>query len=161
MCTGSGCIALALKKSFPELEVVGSDLSVEALKVAEDNALRNQLQVSFVKGDLLEPFKGKKADFITCNPPYITEKAYAQLEKEVAGFEPKCALVGGERGTELYEKLEKELPVYLNPGGKVFFEIGYDQGEALLEIFKSSFWKERKVIKDYASHDRFFFLEIE
>ncbi len=159
LCTGSGCIGLGLKKAVPELKVVLSDLSEGALAVAEANAKRNGLDVELRKGDLLEPFQGQKADLIVANPPYITSKEYLDLSPSVRDFEPALALVGGERGTELYERLSVDLPDKLNPGGRVYFEIGTGQGEVLKKIFAGGPWVRSEVEKDWAGHDRFFFLE--
>lgn len=161
LCCGSGCIGIALKKKFPELVVTLSDKSEEALAVAERNAIRNGIELSFVKGDLLGPFYGKKAHYIACNPPYISDGEYALLDAEVKNFEPAEALVAGPTGLEFYQRLSKELRRYLFPHAKVWFEIGYQQGDQVNALFKEDFWKKRKMEKDWAGHDRFFFLENE
>lgn len=153
LCTGSGCIGIALKKARPELSVALSDIAPEALLLAATNAKRNDVEVEIVQGDLLAPFRGRKADVIVCNPPYVSEKEYGELDPSVREFEPKLALVGGERGTEVYERLKKELPAYLNPGAQVFFEIGAKQGEALKKLFP-----EGELHADWAGHPRFFVL---
>lgn len=157
VCTGSGCIGIALKKAVADLQVALSDLSSDALAVATENA--KDLPVEIYQGDLLAPFIGKKADIIVCNPPYISEKEYLKLDPSVRDFEPKLALVGGERGTEIYKRLAKVLPDFLNAGGKVFFEIGFDQKEAIKEIFSDTIWARREVLNDWAGLPRFFFLE--
>jgi len=161
LCTGSGCLGIALKKQFPDLDVTLSDLSPKALEIAQKNAQKNDVNVSFFQGDLLEPFKGKKADFILCNPPYIAEAEHAQLEREVRDFEPKMALVGGLTGLEFYERLARELPRFLNGGAKIFFEIGTGQGAPVLQLFHEACWTKKRIEKDWAGHDRFFFLEFE
>jgi release factor glutamine methyltransferase len=159
LCTGSGCIGIALKKAIPELQVTLSDISEEALDVARINAEQNNLDVSFCRGDLLKPFQGQKADIIVCNPPYISETEYENLDLSVKNFEPKQALVGGITGLEFYEKLERELPLFLNPGAKVFFEIGYTQKEALIRLFSSPEWTGQTVLNDWSAKARFFLLE--
>jgi len=159
--TGSGAIGLAVKKALPDLKVVLSDISEDALQVARENAKNNGLDIEFVHGNLLEPFKGRKADFIVSNPPYISEEAYSELDVSVKNYEPKGALVAGERGTEIYEYFEKELSKFLNPDSKVFFEIGFDQEKSLQNIFTSPFWTFKKIVSDWAGHPRFFFLETE
>ncbi len=161
ICSGSGCLGIALKKKFPALRVSLSDYSSKALQIAKKNAEENGVEVEILEGDLLKPFSGKKADFIFCNPPYITLGEYELLEKEVKDFEPRMALVGGVSGLEYYERLAKELPEYIKPGAKIFFEIGKDQGKSIIEIFSSPFWKTKVVEKDWSGHNRFFFLEIE
>lgn len=159
VCCGSGCIGIALKKKFPELDVVLSDLSEEALEVAKKNAQKNSVEVTFLQGDLLNPFLEKRTDYFVCNPPYISKGDYFSLEREVREFEPKQALVGGESGLEFYENLAKSLDGYLNPGGKVWFEIGSCQGEAVSKMFASEFWKSSRIEEDWGGHQRFFFLE--
>ncbi len=158
ICCGSGCLGLGLKKAHPHLDVTLSDLSADALALAKRNAELNQLSVNFLSGDLLAPFAGKKADLVLCNPPYVTEEEYASLDPEVKNYEPKMALVGG---LTCYQRLSQELPKYLNPGAKIFFEIGCTQGNAVLSLFSAPHWKIKRVEKDWADHDRFFFLEFE
>ena len=156
LCTGSGCLGLAIKNKRADCTVTLSDISVEALVVARENALLNELAVEILEGDLLVPFTGKKCDVLVCNPPYITQDEYEGLEDEVRLYEPKRALVGG---IDFYERLSLELPAYLNPGAKLFFEIGTGQGGALYALFNQSHWKQKRCEKDWAGHDRFFFLE--
>lgn len=153
LCCGSGCLGLSIKNLCPQAEVILSDISPEALAVAKENG--GDLEVTFLEGDLLEPFSGK-ADIVVCNPPYITSEEYEELEDEVKQYEPKGALVGG---LEFYQRLAREFPAYLNENTKVFFEIGAGQGAALLEIFSESHWVQKKCEKDWSGHDRFFFLE--
>lgn len=161
VCTGSGCIGIALKKRFPELEVCLSDLSPKALALAEENAQRNDVKVSCVLGDLLTPFKEARAHYIACNPPYIAEREFASLQEEVRNYEPKMALVAGASGLEFYERLKRDLPNFLHPSGKVWLEIGHGQGESIKDLFQQSPWKSSELRQDWSGHDRFFSLEIE
>jgi release factor glutamine methyltransferase len=161
VCCGSGCLGIALKKKMAEIEVTLSDISDEALALARKNSEKNGVDLSFLKGDLLAPFEGKRADIVFCNPPYITEGEFPDLSREVRDFEPKRALVSGPTGLEFYQRLSRDLPRYLNPGAKVFFELGTGQGSALLELFSAPCWTRKNVKKDWADHDRFFFLEFE
>ncbi|MBM3207331.1 MAG: peptide chain release factor N(5)-glutamine methyltransferase [Chlamydiae bacterium] len=161
VCTGSGCIGVSLKKQNPNSKFVLSDLSEKALSVAKKNAELNNVVADFLLGDGLTPFSGAKADMIVCNPPYISLAEYQELDPSVRDHEPRLALIGGVHGGEFYEKTEKNLENFLKPGGKVFFEIGYLQGNWMLECFSRPVWKQKKVIKDWSGHDRFFFLEIE
>ncbi len=156
VCTGSGCIGIALKKKKPSWTVVLSDLSEAALDLAAKNARLNQVDLTLLQGDLLNPFKGQRSDLVVCNPPYVSLEEYASLELEVRGFEPKSALVGGVSGLEFYERLEKELPSFLNPGSKIYFEIGSGQGGKLLTLFSNFKWKEGRVRSDWSGRDRFF-----
>lgn len=161
LCTGSGCIGLSLKKAFPDLSVALSDICPKALALAKRNAEANGLQVDLRQGDLLEPFFGEAADYIICNPPYISEAEYAALDPGVRDFEPRQALLAGERGTEFYERIARELPPFLRAGAQIFFEIGAGQGAAVQEIFSALPWRRSRLLKDWAGKDRFFFLEIE
>lgn len=161
LCTGSGCIGLGIKRAVPSLTVVLSDISEGAIQVARDNARRNRLSVGIACGDLLAPFQGEKFDYVVCNPPYISEAAYSELDTSVSEFEPRLALVGGRSGLEVYERLERELPRCLSPGAKIFFEIGFDQGPALDRIFSASHWHSKSCERDWAGLNRFFFLEFQ
>lgn len=161
ICTGSGCIGIALKKKFPLISVSLADLSSDALALASENAVLNDVKVECLLGDLLEPFRGKKADAIMVNPPYVSASEYLSLGRSLRNFEPKMALVGGDKGTEFYERLEKSLPGFLNPGAQVFLEIGFAQGDALQTIFSSPVWSKRECLPDWAGKDRFFFLEMQ
>lgn len=161
ICTGSGCIAISLKKLFPSFEVNASDISIEALNIAKKNATINECGVDFRLGDLLLPFKNEKADYLICNPPYISEKEFSFLSDDVKNFEPKIALVAKEDGLEFYKRFADILPAFLTPKAKVFFEIGYGQGEMVKDIFVDRIWRSKKVYKDLSGKDRFFFLEIE
>lgn len=164
LCTGSGCLAIGLKKAVPKLGVVGVDLCPRALKVACANGKKNGVEVEWHLGDLLGPVAGQKFDLVLCNPPYISEGEFLSLEDEVRLFEPKKALVGGKTGLEFFERLALELPAFLRPGAQVFFEIGTGQKEALLSLFSKSCWHRVQVEPDWAGHDRFFssiFLENE
>jgi release factor glutamine methyltransferase len=159
VCTGSGCIGVSLKKAKPQLKVVLSDISKEALALAKENA--QGLDIEILEGDLLAPFEGRKADVIVCNPPYISKKEFQDLDPMVKDYEPQSALLAGESGLEFYEKLSGQIFKFLNPGGMVFFEIGARQGEALKQIFSSQFWKTRELVRDWSGQDRFFFLEMQ
>lgn len=161
ICCGSGCLGIALKKKFPDLKVVLSDLSPSALAVAQHNAEKNGVEVEFKQGDLLHPFGGEKAHYFVCNPPYIPEHEFSGLSKEVSQYEPRMALISGPTGLEMYQRLADELPAHLSSKAKGWLEIGYSQGEAVKCLFKGSFWKVARVEKDWAGHDRFFFLETE
>jgi release factor glutamine methyltransferase len=153
VCTGSGYLGIALKKALPELTVTLSDICPEALALAALNAKRNGVEVEILEGDLLAPFAGRKVDFFVCNPPYISDAEYSALDPSVRDYEPKLALLGGARGTEFYERLQRELPLYLNPGAQVFLEIGSTQGEVLKKLFPKGV-----IHFDWAGHPRFFFI---
>jgi release factor glutamine methyltransferase len=160
LCTGSGCIGISLKRVFPELRVILSDFSQEALKKARENAELNGVEVETYFGDLFEAFN-EPVDFLVSNPPYISTSELLTLEPEVIEYEPKMSLDGGLEGLDFYRRIEKELKNKLKNPGKAWFEIGANQKEPLQKLFcdKNSF--QTKFEKDYAGHDRFFFLELE
>lgn len=161
LCTGSGCIGLALKKHFPDLTITLTDISEKAILLAKQNSANNKLDVEILQGDLFEPIQVRKFDYITCNPPYISENEYQTLDREVRQFEPTKALIAGPSGLEFYEKIGKLLPLHLNPKGSVWMEIGASQGKAVLDLFLSPCWIKKEVLKDWSGHDRFISLEIE
>jgi release factor glutamine methyltransferase len=160
LCCGSGCIGIALKKKFPELTVCSSDFSSEALNLAKENSQLNHVNIDFRLGDLFEPFAFEEADYIVCNPPYISEAEYEQLDSAVRLFEPRMALVGGVSGLEFYERLAAELPAFTKSNFKAWMEIGYNQKQSVQKLFDRFNWKTA-IENDWAGHPRFFFLENE
>jgi len=152
MCCGSGCIGLALKNRFPQLTVALSDISSEALSTAQKNSA--PYNISFKKGDLFTPFLGEMCDFFVCNPPYVTEKEFCQLDPEVKDWEPRLALVAGPTGLEFYARIARELRDYLRPGGKAWLELGSGQGSAVKDLFAAQNW-QGEILPDWAGHDRF------
>ena len=162
VCTGSGCIALSIALLGNYKEVVATDLSKEALFVAKKNAERllkeNETNsfVRFYQGDLFESIpKEEKFDLIVSNPPYIETKECEKLMPEVKDHEPMMALDGREDGLYFYRRIVKEARRYLTDGGWLFFEIGYNQGSALQEIFSSyKEYEEIQIKKDLAGLDR-------
>lgn len=161
VCCGSGCLGIALKKRFPDLTVVLSDLSPKALAVARQNAQNNGVDVEFLQGDLLEPFQGRQTDYLVCNPPYVTEGEWHGLDREVKDHEPRMALVSGPAGTECYEKIAPLLSRHIRSGGRAWFEIGAGQGGRLSDIFVAAGLTSSKVEFDWSGKERFFSLEIE
>lgn len=160
LCTGSGCLGLAIKKARPDLHVILSDISPLALECARKNAKLNHLDVEILEGDMLKPLGDRLVDYIVCNPPYVTDGEYETLEGSVKDFEPKLALVGGPEGLDFYSTLSKTVKPHIKDGGKIFFEIGKDQGQKVTDLFSDPIWKKKEVIKDWAGHDRFVFLEM-
>lgn len=135
LCTGSGCIGISLKKRFPELKVVLSDISKRALQMAERNAIDNQVEVEILQGDLFEPFASDRADFIISNPPYISAEEFETLPPSVKNFEPSLALLAKDEGLDFYSRFSKELRQHLAPQGRGWFECGYLQGSVVKELF--------------------------
>jgi release factor glutamine methyltransferase len=162
MCTGSGCILLSLLKYSNECEGVGIDISKEALIVARENASRLGLDAEFLCGDLFEPLenyvskktKDRLFDVIVSNPPYIETAVIPTLMPEVREHEPMMALDGMEDGLYFYRKIVDKSIGYIRKGGNLFFEIGYNQGEAVSKLMSDAGYSQVRVIKDYAGLDR-------
>ena len=155
ICTGSGCILISLLNYSNECQGVGVDLSKEALEVARENAatLIPEENCVFMESDLLEKVEGK-FDVVVSNPPYIASDVIETLMPEVREHEPRMALDGREDGLYFYRRIIKESQPFLNGGAKMFFEIGYDQGEAVRNMMEESGFLEVNVMKDYAGLDR-------
>ncbi len=161
ICTGSGAIAIALKKRFPKLKVLAVDISKKALDVSKKNANLNKVNILFKQGDLLTPFKNIKADFIVSNPPYVSTVEFDTLDEEVKNFEPKIALIAKDEGLEYYKRIEKQIFKHTKPKAKLFFEISNKIKKDILKIFSDKKYVLKQVIKDFSKKDRFFFIEIE
>ena len=153
LCTGSGCIAVSLAKFVPGAKVQGVDISPEALKVSEENARRNGVNVHFFLSDMFGQVEGK-FDVIVSNPPYIPTGEIQGLMPEVKDFEPHLALDGKEDGLWFYRILAGEGKKYLKPKGTLMVEIRCDQGKDVSRIFKDNGYCDIKVIKDLAGLDR-------
>lgn len=153
MCTGSGCIVISLAKYGDLKRAVGSDISEKALQVAVKNAEKMNVDVTFICSDLFENIEGKY-DIITSNPPYIKSDEFLTLMPEVRDHEPKLALEAGTDGLIYYKRIINALPEFLNPGGRVFFEIGYDQGKAVSGLLAKAGFCDIYVKKDLSGLDR-------
>lgn len=154
MCTGSGCIAISLKKYMQNSEVYGIDISKEALKVAQINAKNNNVDVKFKCSDMFADIKNKDFDVIVSNPPYIKTKVINTLDKEVKN-EPIIALDGGEDGLYFYKEIINEAFNFLVDNGMIFLEIGFDQKEELEKLIKADKRYELvKTKKDLGDNDR-------
>ncbi len=159
MCTGSGCIALYLKKSFPDSNIFASDISFDALDVAKKNAENFKLDINFVQGDKLEPFikVKKKFDVIISNPPYVENKN--DIEEKVKNNEPMNAIYS-EDGTAFYEEVFKHYKDVLNDNFLLAFEINYDQKEKLTSLL-SKYFEDGvcfSFVKDIYDRVRFLFV---
>ena len=159
--TGSGAIAIALKKEEEKLNVYASDISLDALKVARQNAVNNDAKVEFLHGSMLEPYieRNIKVDILISNPPYI--KTVENIESSVYDFEPHVALFGGEDGLKFYRKIFENADKVVNPQGMMFFEMGYDLKDALCELSKQYFKNaEVEVFKDINNKDRMLMIKM-
>lgn len=156
LCTGSGCIAITVAKLGTPAFVAASDDSAEALAIAKGNAERLDAAVTFFQGDLFENVEGRY-DIIVSNPPYIKSEVVDGLMPEVREFEPRMALDGTADGLLFYRRICGDAKHFLNPGGRLMFEIGHDQGETVPGILATEGYVSIEVRKDYAGLDRMVF----
>ena len=135
LCTGSGIIAITLKKEIVEkyTEIVASDISEKALSIAIENANNNNANITFIKSDLFDNISGK-FDLIISNPPYISYKDKIIIKDSVLNYDPHLALFAEEDGIYFYRKIIENAVHYLSKDGVIFFEIGYDQKEKIFEL---------------------------
>jgi release factor glutamine methyltransferase len=168
--TGSGCIALALAKEFPDAEVFGTDLSETAIRYAMENSHISGIENTiFLQGSLFEPIQKLSAangsrcafDLITANPPYVKRSDMDNLQPEVRDWEPAEALNGGEDGIDYYRLIIPESVEYLKEHGYLICELGIDQSEAVKRIALDSGLKNISLRKDYAGIQRIFMAEKE
>ena len=158
LCTGSGCIGLAVAHRVKDARVTLADVSPEALQVAKRNTVNQHLtaRVSCVVADALQPppaFLGK-FDLIVSNPPYITGQEMRELPDSVRLFEPHLALYGGEDGLDFYRAIAKNYSQALRPGGYLCFEYGASQGDAVSAILTENGYTILERTRDYNDRDR-------
>ena len=156
MCTGSGCILISLLKHCIGAQGVGVDVSKEALKVAKMNCEKLGVEAELVQSDLFENVLGRY-DVIVSNPPYIRTAVIEELKEEVKCHDPFIALDGKEDGLYFYRKIVENSANYLNEGGKLYFEIGHDQGEDVKKLMEQAGFVDVEVKKDLAGLDRVVF----
>ena len=137
--TGTGVLAITHQLERPNDSVIATDISPQALDVAKENAKRLEADVQFKLGHLLEPVKDEQFDLILCNPPYIGEDETKEMDQTVLDHEPKRALFAKDNGLAIYKELAESIPAYLKPRGRVFFEIGHQQGDAVTKLFDKTF----------------------
>lgn len=153
LCTGSGCIIISILHNAPGVTGQAIDISKQALNVAKENARLNGVSVDFEQSDLFHNVVGT-FDVIVSNPPYIPSAEVVKLMPEVGEFEPLEALDGKEDGLYFYREIISSCKDYLKPEGRIFFEIGFDQGEAVSKMLRENGFKKVRVIKDLARNDR-------
>lgn len=133
LCTGSGAIGLSIKSLVPDADVTLSDISHGALAVAEKNAHALAVDVKFRHGDLFKAVGREKFNLIVSNPPYLRTDEMEELQQEVR-FEPALALEAGAKGMDFYERIAKEAPKHLKPGGAIYLETGCEQARDVLKL---------------------------
>jgi len=166
VCTGSGCIAVAIARQRPLARLIATDLSSRSLDVARQNAVRHSAEerIIWLEGNLLGALAGQRlegqVDVIVSNPPYIAEADWATLQPEVRLFEPRGALIAGPKGTELHERLLREAGRYLSPGGALILEIGAGQARAIRQIVEQlSGYRFHRLVYDEAGLERVVIVE--
>lgn len=159
--TGSGAIAITMKKEWPDLDVTATDLSVAALATARKNAKNLQAELTFAEGDLTAPIAHQKWDVVLSNPPYIAFDDMPSMSDVVLEHEPHSALFAEEDGLILYRKLAEQLPSLMNTPGLIGLEIGCTQGETVANYFREHFPQAKvSIVKDINGKDRMIFCEI-
>ena len=151
LCTGSGAIAISLAKKC-NADIIASDISNKALKIATKNAQNNRVNVKFVQSNMFEKIKGK-FDVIVSNPPYIATKDVNNLDREVKNYDPILALDGGVDGLDFYKIIVKESPKFLNKNGVLLLEIGFNQYRDVEKLLKLNNF-DTILVKDYSNNDR-------
>ncbi len=161
LCTGSGCIAVAIAKNFSAARIIATDISDAALAVASRNVEKHQLaeRITLLCGDLFEPLLRPLDvagfDLIVCNPPYVSSAEYDNLDKNVKDYEPRLALHAGADGLDVYRRIVEKIDQFLKPGAGLMLEIGYAQGLAVRELLEQTgAFADIKVEKDYHDNDR-------
>ncbi len=152
--TGSGDIALALAKNRPAWSVTASDISQDALDVANENAKNQNLQIFLKKSDCFTEIS-EKYDIIVSNPPYISREDESEVGLNVLNSEPHLALFADEDGLAIYRRIAEDAKDYLKDGGKIYLEIGYKQGQSVPELFRKHLPEKRvRTLKDQFGQDR-------
>jgi len=151
--TGSGAIAISLKKELPQLNVSAVDISKEALLIAEKNAKENLVEIDFFQSDLFSNCT-QKYDVIISNPPYIPAEEYDSLSLEIKDYEPKSALLANDEGLFYYRKILEKAGDFLNENGQIYFEIGHDQAAKIKKIAENVGFSEIEIVQDLNDFDR-------
>jgi len=161
LCTGSGCIGVAIAKNYPEVKIIATDICDNALKIAADNIAKYNLteKIHLLQGDLFKPIIDqldvKEFDLIACNPPYISHPEMEKLEPNVKNHEPQLALNGWPDGLDIYRRIAAEVGTHLKKDGLLLLEIGYLQGPAVRQLLEDTkIFGDIKVEKDLSSNDR-------
>jgi len=161
LCTGSGCIAVAIAKNHPKAQIIATDISDAALKVAAKNIGKYNLneRIKLLCGDLFDPIVPQldqaKFDLIVCNPPYVSTAEFETLDRNVKDYEPAQSLVGGADGLDVYKRIIEKANDFLKTSGTLMLEIGYRQGPAVRELLeRSGYLGEITIERDFHNNDR-------
>ena len=161
LCTGSGCIAVAIAANLGEAQIIATDICDSALEVAAANLEKHRLKdrVRLLHGDLFDPLIGQldttEFDLIVCNPPYVSGPDFEALDKKVKDYEPKIALFAGTDGLDVYRRIIEAVDTFLRPGAALMLEIGYAQGPAVRELIEQAgVFAQIRIEKDIHDKDR-------
>lgn len=161
LCTGSGCIAVAIAKNFSDCQIIATDICDAVLSVAAKNIEKYELKerIELLCGDLFDPVMPQldveKFDLIVCNPPYVSATEFANLDKNVKDYEPKLALLAGEDGLDIYRRIVERVGNFLKSGAAVMLEIGYNQRQAVKQLLEQAgCFSGIAIEKDHSDNDR-------
>ena len=161
LCTGSGCIAIAIAAKSPTAHIIATDISPDALALAQQNAAQNQVKIEFLQGDGFAALSSERRslgvqnfDLIVSNPPYIASAEIATLDPEVRDFDPRLALDGGADGLDFYRRLASQTKTFLKPAGKIMLEFGDGQADTIKKLFEDEKWIVEAVKEDYSQRTR-------
>ena len=169
LCTGSGCIAVAIGRNYPDARIIATDICDAALAVAAGNVEKHQLKerITLLCGDLFDPIisgldvnklvpdSDRGFDLIVCNPPYVSTDEYEKLDRNVKDYEPKIALFAGVDGLDIYRRIIERADEFLKPDTALMLEIGYAQGQAVRQLLEQTgAFAEIKIEKDLHNNDR-------
>ncbi len=161
LCTGNGCIAVAIAKNYPNAKIIATDICDAALAVAATNIEKHHLQdkITLLSGDLFDPIIPQldvgKFDLIVCNPPYVSSSEYEKLDKNVKNYEPRLALFAGDDGMDIYRRIIERIDSFLKSDAALILEIGYAQGQAIKELLEQAgTFAEVRIEKDLHNNDR-------
>jgi len=161
LCTGSGCVAVAIARNYADCQIIATDISDAALSVAAKNIEKHQLKdrIKLLCGDLFDPIMPQldvgKFDLIVCNPPYVSAPEFESLDKNVKDYEPKSALLAGADGLDIYRRIIEKVDQFLKSNAALILEIGYNQGQAVRELLEQAgCFTEIKIEKDLYDNDR-------
>ncbi len=156
LCTGSGCVAISLARERPTSQVVGADISLDAIAVARENALRlGAYNVAFCRGDLFESVDpNDRFDLVTANPPYVAASEIDSLQPEICRHEPRVALDGGEDGMDIVRRIVASASAHLTRAGVLAVEVGAGSAPAVAELFAQAGFAQIAIMRDYGRIER-------
>ncbi len=161
LCTGCGCIAIAIAKNFPDADIIATDICDAALSIAANNIEKHKLKdrIKLLCGDLFDPLIPQldisKFDLIVCNPPYVSAAEFESLETNVKAYGPRIALYAGEDGLDVYRRIIEKVDQFLKPDAALMLEIGYAQGQAVRELLEQTeCFNKITIEKDFHNNDR-------